>query len=348
MQHELVFPTIPVELTWCILEILALDVPDKATELVLLSKAVQKVYGGCPSCSDGLTSSSSIDPILYSAFIIEDQSCIPLLARTIRTGSKPEEFYRKHTRILCVTPIISHCETDWDDLRDIIVACTGLTTFMMWDSDYTGIGPNSDDPLASWFISHGSGHFSRLCQVSLWLRFDARILNALAQSSSCITHLDLLLSTRDELMEPAALFNLFPELTHLMLFSLDVNLNATVSLLRSHLPPSIRLCVVSFDTIVLKNASNDWIMHYIQDPSPIVLGIRTCLQDTDTLNQLGHFPLHYLVDHVHDNAKLSKEWGPQERGAGSIWKKAEEILALKRSTVLSMNEAHAIADLMTP
>lgn len=41
------YPPIPLELTWRILELVALEAPENAAELALISKDVQRVYGRC-------------------------------------------------------------------------------------------------------------------------------------------------------------------------------------------------------------------------------------------------------------------------------------------------------------
>ena len=261
---------------------------------------------------------------MYGALVLRNLRSISLLASTIRTGSKPKEFYEQHSRSLCVVPTVSAVE--WPDLSDIIASCPALVSLAIWD--YL----SQEEVLTIWLCSLRPGHFSRLCRLSLWLPYDGPFVKALVHHAPCITHLDFIVPYHGPLEQLGDLFKSLPRLTHPMFMSFR-NPEQTISFLRSHLPLSIRVCIVYCDRPLLTQISEEWVRQYIDDPSPIVLGNLASSAPEDSYDLLAKFSQCLLVD-VCTTATFVKNWGCQER-ANNVWGQAEEVLALKRSTALA-------------
>ena len=252
----------------------------------------------------------SIDPFLYATLIIYSLSALRKLAFTIRDGTKPASFYKRHVKCFCVWPNDSITAPQRDDLRIVFSACTSIKTVA------TGIAVNFQD--VPWEMLTGMRRLSICVQHPLPNSFITDPLHNFIN----LTHLEIVARFGDSILAwPVNSKLLTSGLTHLSLT--DWSPKANIERVLRHTErvlssSSVILCILFIHSDVLERLASSQPMWYKQHEPFIVIGCHC--------ENVAPKHRYVLYRDLVNFDLVVKDWGrPPPAGELDMWEMAERI-----------------------
>ncbi|KAJ7585209.1 hypothetical protein C8J56DRAFT_950136 [Mycena floridula] len=308
------FPELPVELVFLIIQTLLEIEPERALDLVSLSRQIQPIA----------------EAAIYRCIVLDPRQKAEAFHDTIKSGYRPASFYRCHVKTLC-----SIYSFEVHELLRLFSACSRVQTLGIfnWEDEksMTGGLDASLDALAS----SGPQPSKLSCDLRWTLHAEGhpevhRFQTPLFQN---LTHFELY-SYDNFLGFDGKLLHLLKNLTHICLAMFPGLLAVPKLFSDLYLADTILVCILHFGDNLAVHDTRTVIDEILDIRSKEPRVVLSC-SPSGLVDNLEARPKNILWRDILDEDHFSRQWGYHdwklEEGEMDMWEEAEAIVKVQRA-----------------